>query len=135
MLESTLQARRAAMADAEARRKADIASSKGPGFREIAIEYGVKKSSLHARYTKKTKDRREAHEDEMILSLEQEQVLKDWAIYLPYAGLPWTYETLRLKVLEISNRLPSRKWVYRFLERHNDLRVSEGSGLDKKRAR
>ncbi|KAA1478457.1 hypothetical protein DENSPDRAFT_757755, partial [Dentipellis sp. KUC8613] len=91
--------------------------------------------TLFNRATGKTTSRQAAHARQAWLTQDEEDVLVEWAKFLSLAGIPWSYETIRLKVLAIRGKYPSRKWVRRFLLRHPELRVAKGSGLDKKRAR
>ena len=77
----------------------------------------------------------------------QEQVLCDWIILMAEIGEPLSKQALRAKVAEMSEKLldktkrkgkkhlPSKRWVYCFLERNPRLALRRPTGLDAVRAR
>ncbi len=67
----------------------------------------------------------------------------DWIQYLSMTGHPINKRTIRPKVQALMREQgkavpmnsPSKAWIRRFLERHPELKLGRGSGLDPKRAK
>ncbi len=100
--------------------------------------YGVSKTTIPSRQKGKTKRRREAHEDEQLLSKEEKGALVKWCQELTRAGFPLLHAWLREMVQEIQySRTASVNtpggalvsyppigihWTQRFLQCHPDLK-------------
>jgi transposase len=82
-----------------------------------------------------------------LLTEAQEEALCEWALYMAEIGEPMSKQALRAKVAELSKilqekttqtgkrHLPSKKWVYAFLDRNPQLAMRRPTGLDAVRAR
>ena len=97
--------------------------------------YNIPYGTLLNRYNKRTKPTKQAHDNEQILNQEQEEVLVEWMIFLGMVGRPVSRATVRPKCIELCGRLPGRTWIWRFLQRHPEIKLQKPSGLDPKRAR
>lgn len=109
-----------------------------PNYTEAHHKFGVPYSTLHDRYNRKHKATTEAHEAQMLLSLEQERAMVEWMKKDAQEGHPWTRVKIKLRVRELSgiDVPPSNKWVQAFNRRHNDiLHFRSTAGLDPIRAR
>lgn len=82
----------------------------------------------------KTKNPRDAHQNEQLLSPDQEKVLVDWIQYLSSTGHPLSKRTIRKKAYDIRGKKPSRNWIPLFLCRHPEIKLGKPSGLDLKQA-
>ncbi|TFK67013.1 hypothetical protein BDN72DRAFT_771326 [Pluteus cervinus] len=100
-----------------------------------ARTYGIPYTVLYRRYHGISLPAQEAHEKQQLLTKEQEEVLVEWVLFLGLVGRPICKATLRPKVVQLCGKIPSRRWVWRFLERHPILKLRRPSGLDPKRAR
>jgi len=56
-----------------------------------------------------------------MLLASQKDVLMDWCISLSRCAGLFTYQEIRRKIFEMTNRKPSMKWVQWFLKKHPDL--------------
>ncbi|KAJ3792319.1 DDE superfamily endonuclease-domain-containing protein, partial [Lentinula aff. detonsa] len=100
--------------------KQSLFNSTDPRYRiaQAARNYDIPYDTLRNRL-KGIQPRKKAHENEMILTTGEKQVVIEWIQYLGFAGIPVCKRTLRPKVKAI-------------LE--SALKTARGSGLDPKRA-
>lgn len=99
-----------------------------------AHEFEIPYTTLRNRYHGIAQPAKEAHEHERLLDPAQEQVMVDWMRFLGFIGQPICRATVRPKLFELCGRLPGKTWVWRFVNRHPELKLRKGSGLDPKRA-
>lgn len=74
-----------------------------------------------------------AHETQQLLTIEQEKVLCQWAIYYSHIGCPLDKPGIRRKASALCGKMPSEGWIFSFLKRHPELTLGRPSGLDPKR--
>jgi len=108
-------------------------AGKPTNIREAARKFDVKYHILRSRYLRTHKPVKEARADQQTLSPEQENVIKDWICYLGAMGLPLGIPELRRVVEVVSGKLPSKRWIYRFRDRHSELLFRRAASLDPKR--
>ena len=108
-----------------------------PSIWSVAKGHKVNYFTLRRRIRGETRPRREAHQNEQLLSPAQEKALVDWICHLSDIGRPLNKRTLAKKVQRIAQtkRRPPRSWIRRFLDRHPEVRLEKPSGIDPKRAR
>jgi Tc5 transposase DNA-binding domain/helix-turn-helix, Psq domain len=110
--------------------------------RHFKVPYGT----LRRRYQEETKPHADAHKNQQLLSMAQEETLCEWIKFMGIVGHPLTKAALRIKVAAISLTLreeakatgkaclPGKNWTYGFLLRHPDLKLKRPTGLDPRRA-
>ncbi|THH14570.1 hypothetical protein EUX98_g9594 [Antrodiella citrinella] len=79
--------------------------------------------------------RKKAFVKYQLLNPQQEEVLKKWVQFLALSGRPLCKRTIAPKIQDLCGKVPSRRYVYRWLRRHPDLTLGRAIGLDTKRAR
>lgn len=99
-----------------------------------AHKFEIPYTTLRNRYRGIRRPTKEAHEHERLLDPAQEQVMVDWMRFLGFIGRPICRATVRPKFVDLCGRLPGKTWVWRFVNRHPELKLRKGSGLDPKRA-
>ncbi|KIL55149.1 hypothetical protein M378DRAFT_18199 [Amanita muscaria Koide BX008] len=102
--------------------------------RKAASLYNVPRSTLGDRI-KGLPTRAEAHADQRLLSVAEEEIIVEWAKVLGRRGVPMTYSSLTKCASEISGRHIGESWPKRFLARHPELKVKATSSLEKCRAK
>ncbi|CDO74679.1 hypothetical protein BN946_scf184671.g2 [Trametes cinnabarina] len=105
-------------------------------IKPTARQFRVSYDTLRRRFLGISRPRNLAHEPQQILTHAQERALVEWLVHLSSIGRPLNKRTVRKKVKRVSGskRTPSRKWLNRFLARHQELKLGKPSGLDPKRA-
>jgi hypothetical protein len=108
-----------------------------PNVTQAALDFGVPRSTLDARFNNIHKSRAEAREAHQFLTPAVEYVLFKWVEHLGATGVPLDKKTIRARAqhLHPENKKPSRNWVYNFLKRHSSINFYIASGLDPKRAK
>jgi hypothetical protein len=92
--------------------------------------------TLRNRFLGKTLPAKQAHADQQYLSPQGEKALVEWLLHLGVTSQPACRRQIRAWVQNLNPKEgpPSRKWIYRFLGRHPELKFGKPSGLDPKRA-
>lgn len=104
-----------------------------PNIAEASRNFDVKYHILRSRYLWTHKPLKEARANQQALSPGQENAIKDWICYLGAMGLPLGLSELRRMVEIVTGELPSKRWVYRFRNRHPELLFRRAASLDPKR--
>ena len=81
------------------------------------------------------KSRQEAHVEEQLLTLAQEEILAQWIKVQGRRGVPMTYASVAQATGEILGKLVGEVWPKRFRQRHPDLKMKKRTGLEKARAK
>jgi len=68
--------------------------------------------------------KKEANEDQQILSKPQEATLVDWIGYQAVVAKPLDRDEIHSLVFDISGVLPGLNWIYRFEQRHPKICTS-----------
>jgi len=119
--------------------RALFAVENGQKLREAAREYGIPHSTLNNRFHG-TRTIQEAHNDQKLLSPEQEDMLAHW-IRVQYTLLNTpSHRQIRLAAQGIlreggSNHEIHDKWTFKFLNRHPYLKGLKGQKLDTDRVK
>lgn len=109
-----------------------------PNLRAAADKFEVPYTTLRDRWKGNHKAAHEAHEGQMLLTIEEERALVEWMKKDAEEGHPWTKVKLKMRVCDLTGREdpPSETWVRSFHERHSDvLHFRTTSGLDPIRAK
>ena len=109
-----------------------------PSIRAAAEAYGLDHSTL-SRRLRGGRTRREAREEQQLLSPAQEEVLKRWIVDLHLAGASPSFAQVREFAGLISHAsggpsLVGHNWVARFLNRHKDIKSKVGRKTEYLRA-
>jgi hypothetical protein len=108
-----------------------------PSIRKCAEAFDVNHATL-ARRIRGQRSRRTAHEEQQLLSSEQEESIVRWILELEVTGNAINHAQLRAMVLLIcrvsggSTRL-GRHWIYRFIHRHPEIATKIGRKIDHER--
>lgn len=78
--------------------------------------------------------KKEANENQQILSNPKENTLVDWIGYLASVAKPLDKEGIYSLVFDMSGVVPGSNWIQRFEKRHPEIRASRPGNLDPKRA-
>jgi hypothetical protein len=110
--------------------------SQVPDYLAAADRFNAKCWTVRRRYLGLTREAKQAHAYQRIISVTQEDVLLEWMILDAQESHPWSREQLRQKVMQMSGgREPSAAWIKSFNKRHKeDMKFCGTSGLDPKRA-
>jgi hypothetical protein len=107
--------------------------------------FGVPYDTLRCQYLRLNQSRSDAHIHEQLLTKAEEETICKWLKYMGMTSHPISKETLHVKVGNISTvlqekcqqtgelQIPSRKWIYKFLDRQPDLQLKRPTSLDPKR--
>ncbi|KAJ2987774.1 hypothetical protein NUW54_g9326 [Trametes sanguinea] len=108
----------------------------GATYDAVASLFNVPRSTLYARHKGLHSSRRGSHHEQQLLTPEEEEALCDWLDHISAEGLPADKDTVCEMVQAITGQSarPNRKWVYRFLARHPQIRLGRPSGLAPERA-
>ena len=97
-----------------------------PSLRKAAAAHGVSKTTLAMRVNG-YRDRRAAHEKQMLLTVQQEETLVNWIRTLEAQSFALRHDLLRQMVLTLIGgrvpRAPGKKWITRFCARHDLVTV------------
>ena len=104
-------------------------------IRAAAAAYNIPRNTLYRRYTSQSLTRQNAHEIQQLLSSKQEEELVRWIYTLEKAGNAPNHAQLKEMVVRISSHTGGLErvginWVYRFLQRHPELRTKIGVKID-----
>jgi hypothetical protein len=99
----------------------------------VATQFEVPKSTLTDRWNG-THTRKEAHENELLVTAAQEEVLVEWIKVMGRRGIPMTAAIITDYVADIVGHTVGESWVKRFKTRHPELKVKWSSTLEKCRA-
>ncbi|KAJ3979034.1 hypothetical protein F5890DRAFT_1421919 [Lentinula detonsa] len=106
--------------------------------RDFNVPYDTLRNRLRG-----VQQRRQAHQNEVLLTAGEKKVVVEWIKFLGFAGVPVCKRTIRPKIKAIleakgrrvTDRSVSKSWLRGFLHENKDsLKVARGSGLDPKRA-
>ena len=109
--------------------------------------FGVSRNTLFWRYKRLNGPPSKAQIKKQLLTEAQEKTLCEWIVHMGEMGQPISKQALRAKVADLSEiirektrktgqqHLPSKSWVYGFLERNTGLALRRPTGLDAVRAR
>lgn len=110
-------------------------------FREIADEFGVKKSTLERRFNGKGCSTQKFHTDQQKLTAAEENVLANFVSESAGVGFPLSHrEIIRYADAVLQSRLGAseslgKQWIFRFLDRHHEkLQTHWSRPLDMQRA-
>ena len=78
--------------------------------------------------------REESHQSQQLLSRPQEEVLCDWIEFYALIAKPLDIEGIQCLAAELSGKVPSKHWIYRFKKRWPQVAYTRPGGLDPKRA-
>lgn len=106
----------------------------GTSVRKAAKRWKIPTQTLRDRSTGKTKPYRQAHGMQQRLSPEGEAVLVAWIRLWADTARPVSISRIQRIARDLASGKVGRNWVYRFLERHPELKLGKPSGLDPKRA-
>jgi hypothetical protein len=106
----------------------------GASVRKAAAKWGIPFQTLYDRSTGKAKTRRQAHSTQQRLSPESEMVLVEWLKLWADTARPLSISWVQRIAHDLSGEKVGVNWVYRFLQRHSELRHRKPSGLNPKRA-
>ena len=116
---------------------ADIESRNHPKrvpYTQIAQKYGVVASTLRRRHLAETRPRKLKHLHQQLLTPEQEQELIKWINEETQGHQPPGRSLVADKASLLAGRPVGSKWVYRFLQRHEDVLVYENAApIDRQR--
>lgn len=111
---------------------ADIRS--GTPVRKVALKWKIPPQTLSDRSKGKTKPHRQAHGAQQRLSPDQEAVLVVWIQLWADTARPISISRIQRIARDLVGGKVGKNWVYRFLQRHPQLKLGKPSGLDPKRA-
>ena len=122
-----------------------IANGQYPSVNHAARECGVPPSTLH-HHLNGRQTRVESHEDQQLLSANEEKEIVRWITHATATGYPPRHATLRSMATEIQRRCVCQinddsiehvsypeigtEWVKRFLTRHPELKSKVGKSID-----
>lgn len=95
-----------------------------------AREFLVTYDSLRHRYLGHHQSARQSQEQRQILTHAEEQVLVDWIEHRSATGRPLSKRSLKFKLENITGHRPGKRWIDKFLARHQEIRLGKPSGLD-----
>ncbi|KAK0231463.1 hypothetical protein IW262DRAFT_1344268 [Armillaria fumosa] len=112
-------------------------------YRQASERFNVPYFTLRRRCRDEAAPKTKAHLAQLLLPPASEEILVDWIKFLSATGHPVNKRTIRPKVQTLMKELgrnipdssPSKSWIRRFLDRHPELKLGRGSGLDPKRAK
>ena len=117
----------------------DIETGKLKSIRAAAEHYGLKYETLRDR-KRGSQMRSESHEDQMLLTIEEEKSIEEWIVKIDDYGWPPRLEYVREMALRfirshgIQKPILGGGWITRFLDRHPLLVSRFTNRLDKQRA-
>ena len=135
--------------DREGRIQEALQGLKNKTFKNLsqaARHFGVSRDTLRHRKEGTHGPASKGQAKSRLLNEAQEEALCEWVLYMAEIGEPMSKQNLRAKVAELSKilqerttetgkkHLPSKKWVYRFLDRNLQLVLRRPTGLDAVRA-
>ncbi|SJL15554.1 uncharacterized protein ARMOST_19055 [Armillaria ostoyae] len=112
-------------------------------YRQASEQFNVPYFTLQQRCRDEAAPKTKAHLNQLLLPLASEETLVDWIKFLSATGHPVNKQTIQPKVQTLMKELgrsipdssPSKSWIQRFLDRHPELKLGHGSGLDPKHAK
>lgn len=102
-------------------------------LRQAAADYGVSRTTLTARFHGR-KTRKEAHEKELKVTKEEEDVLVAFTKVMGRRGNPLNPCLITEYASKLAGVPLGESWVQRFRARHPDLKVRWTTGLEQCRA-
>ena len=106
----------------------------GISVRQAALKWKIPVQTLRDRHSGKTKPCRQAHSSQQRLTPEGEMVLVAWLQLWADTARPVSISRVQRIARDLAGGKVGKNWVYRFLERHPELKLGKPSGLDPKRA-
>ena len=109
---------------------------------EAARHFKVLHFTLHCQHKKHNGLLLESQEENHLLTTAQEQTLVEWIKHMAVIGEPFSKQAIRGKVVDLSEILqektkstgevhvPSKNWIYAFLDHHPNLSLKWPTGLD-----
>jgi hypothetical protein len=110
----------------------DIAGGTSVG--DAALKWKIPLQTLRDRKNGRTKPYRRAHGGQQRLTPEGEAVLVAWLQLWADTARPVSISRIQRIARDLAGGKVGKNWVYRFLERHPELKLGKPSGLDPKRA-
>ncbi|KIJ47650.1 hypothetical protein M422DRAFT_136350, partial [Sphaerobolus stellatus SS14] len=98
-----------------------------------ARQFDVSESTLRGRL-KGAKPKKEAHASQQLLSQGQKHILAQWCKFLGQQAEPLSKKGIKQKVYDMTGKVPSDKWLKKFLNEFPTIRGFKAKGLDPKRA-
>ena len=92
-----------------------------PNISATAKLYNVDRSTLSRRYNKVTNPKEMCHQNEQLLSRQQEKDLVEYINKLTEKGLPPTTAMVRNFAEQMARKRPGNSWSQRFCMRHNHV--------------
>ena len=106
----------------------------GSSVGQAARRWKIPVQTLRNRHKGKSKPHRLAHGMQQRLSPEAETVLVVWIQLWADTARPVSISRIQRIARDLAGGKVGKNWVYRFLERHPELKLGKPSGLDPKRA-
>jgi len=106
----------------------------GTPVRKVALKWAIPVQTLRDRSKGKTRPSRQAHSAQQRLSPDQEAVLVVWIQLWADTARPISISRIQRIARDLAGGKVGKNWVYRFLQRHPELKLGKPSGLDPKRA-
>lgn len=98
--------------------------------REFSIEKYY--HTLRRRWKGESLPRKDAHDNQRLLNDAQEKVLVDWIKFLGVTGRPICMDTIRPYIYDLCGQYPGPKWIYKFKNRHSEVKKCRPARLDPK---
>jgi hypothetical protein len=115
-----------------------LAGQEKPNIAQVAKQLSEKAGilvpyhTLRSRFQGRHHPYRDAHTSQQLLTPAQEEVLVEWITFLGSTGHPLSKCGIRHKACALCGVKPSPSWIYSFLDRHLEVKLSKPSGLDPK---
>jgi transposase len=106
----------------------------GTSVRKVALKWKIPAQTLSNRIKGRTKPRQQAHGAQQRLSPDQEAVLVTWIQLWADTARPISISRIQRIARDLAGGKVGKNWVYRFLQRHPQLKLGKPLGLDPKRA-
>jgi hypothetical protein len=106
----------------------------GTSVRKAALRWKIPIQTLHDRNSGKTKPYQHAHSLQQRLSPEGEAVLVSWVQLWANTARPVSISQIQRIARDLAGGKIGKNWVYRFLERHPELKLGKPLGLELNRA-
>ncbi|KAF3922517.1 hypothetical protein ABW20_dc0110624 [Dactylellina cionopaga] len=106
-----------------------------PSIRAAATAHSVSHVTLSRRLNGNTGNRAVAHQSQLAVPPGAEKALVTWVIRLYSWGFPPRMDMVRYMAEKLAGRQLNDKCIYRFLNRHSELRTAYSRALDNARAR
>lgn len=106
----------------------------GTPVKKVALRRKIPVQTLRDRSTGRTRPHRQAHGSQQKLLPESEEVLVGWLQLWADTARPTSISRVQRIARNLAGEKVGKNWIYRFLERHPELKLGKPSGLDPKRA-